>query len=50
MGAPLFLLALLSTQTQEVCNGFSLKKQIVSTQKNAEDVPDLFINNFLHLL
>ena len=33
MGAPLFLLALLSTQTQEVCNGFSLKKQIVSTKK-----------------
>ena len=50
MGAPLFLLALSSTQTQEVCKAFLFKSKVY-LQKTAEAVPDLYFHhNFLHLL
>ena len=52
MGAPLFLLALLSTQTQEVCKAFLFKSKVyLQKKKTAEAVPDLYFHhNFLHLL
>ena len=51
MGAPLFLLALSSTQTQEVCKAFFFKSKLYQHKKTAEAVPDLYFHhNFLHLL
>ena len=51
MGAPLFLLALLSTQTQEVCKAFLVKKQSVSTKKLLTTFQIfIFSSQFLHLL